>query len=88
MSTPEDGATQYEAWYELLPSSEIPLFAVSPGDEMQAVINETSRGEWQMATGDLTSGIAWSASDTAQAANQSSSWIAQTRRFSSRPAAL
>lgn len=75
-SPSESGSIVYEAWYELLPGLEIPLFEVSPGDAIQAVINETSPGNWQMAIGDLTSGIAWSASDiTYDSPGLTAEWI-------------
>jgi hypothetical protein len=55
----------YETWYELLPGAEIPLFAVSPGDQIEAVMRETQAGSnvWDIAISDLTEGIAWSDAD-------------------------
>lgn len=32
----EDGSITYEAWYELYPGAEIPLFPVSPGDQVES----------------------------------------------------
>ena len=52
----------YETWYELSPGAEIPLFAVSPGDEIEAVMRENPAGSnvWDIAISDLTEGTAWS----------------------------
>ena len=52
----------YEAWYELLPGTVVPLFPVSPGDNMQAVITQTSPGIWDLAISDLSENVAWAAS--------------------------
>ncbi|HTT92016.1 MAG TPA: G1 family glutamic endopeptidase [Acidimicrobiales bacterium] len=61
-SPSEDGSIYYEAWYELYPGAEIPLFPVSPGDQIQAVINGASpaNNQWDLAIADLTRGTGWS----------------------------
>ena len=42
------GQTEYYAWYELYPDPSEPLFAVSPGDQMSASINQISGTEWSL----------------------------------------
>ncbi|HTT91296.1 MAG TPA: G1 family glutamic endopeptidase, partial [Acidimicrobiales bacterium] len=69
-SPSQDGTVSYEAWYELIPGAEIPVFAVSPGDQIQAVIVQAAANEWDLAITDLTTGVAWSASDVFYSALQ------------------
>ncbi len=61
----EDGRIGYEAWYELSPGAEIPLFQVSPGDRVRAEISEVVRGsdEWDLTIADLDSHLKWSLDD-------------------------
>ncbi|HTW11080.1 MAG TPA: hypothetical protein VME46_26505 [Acidimicrobiales bacterium] len=62
--SPSQGSTTdgYEAWYELLPGFEVPLFAVNAGDSIQAVITETAADTWDIGIEDTSTGAAWAAS--------------------------
>ncbi len=47
--------TSYFAWYEILPSAEVPIDApVDPGDQMSAEVAEVSPGLWGIEIQDLT----------------------------------
>lgn len=50
-------STSYSAWYEMLPGAAITLgMPVRPGDEMTALIQETSTNQWYIGIEDLTLG--------------------------------
>jgi hypothetical protein len=72
-------ATTYFAWYELLPTAAIRIpDPVSPGDEMLAVIRQTSSDEWEIAIGDETKdwAVEGTVSYTAGSAS-SAEWISE-----------
>jgi hypothetical protein len=49
------GTTSYSAWYELLPAPSIEIHSlVSPGNKMEAFIDETSPGSWTITIEDVT----------------------------------
>ena len=54
-SITQNGATQYFAWYEILPSASVFIGFVSPGDDMQATITQDSPGLWTITIADNTS---------------------------------
>jgi hypothetical protein len=63
------GSVYYEAWYELYPGFEIPLFSVAPGDQIEAVIQRISSTVWKMAISDVTTGIGWSDANVSYSAS-------------------
>ena len=69
------GSTSYFAWYEILPSAEIEIGAVSPGDEMEASIEEDSPGTWTVSIADLTSGNSTSGEVSYSGPGESAEWI-------------
>lgn len=61
--TTSGNTTTYSAWYELLPASSVRINdPVSPGNAMEAVIDETAADEWQIQIEDVTKG--WVAKGT------------------------
>lgn len=52
------GSTSYYAWYEILPSNSVPVFAVTPGDHIAASVQQNSPGStaWTITITDVTSG--------------------------------
>ncbi len=79
MSVTTGDSTTYYAWYELLPTKSIAIpETVSAGNEMLAVIKETSTDRWYIGIEDITKG--WTATATftynAGLAN-SAEWISE-----------
>jgi hypothetical protein len=78
-----NGATQYYAWYELLPQVEIPLparYRVAPGDVIMARIGcvgrcSTGRQIWRLTMIDQTQGWAWAKTLTYGSSMLSVEWI-------------
>ena len=69
------GSTSYFAWYEILPSAEVEIGAVSPGDEMEASIEEDSPGTWTVSIADLTSAESTSGEVSYGGPGESAEWI-------------
>ena len=87
---PGEPSVYYEAWVEMLPGAEQPLFAVNPGDVMQAEIYEPSPGLWDLAIKDTTTGQAWTDSSVPyNAPGATAEWIqeATTLCFTGSPCA-
>jgi hypothetical protein len=76
-----DGATQYYAWYEMLPQAEIQIpHAVAPGDSMTASLACASacsakRQTWRLTMTDRTRGWTWSKTLTYGSSMLSAEWI-------------
>jgi Peptidase A4 family len=51
------GTAKYDAWTEIIPAAEVvtPLI-ISPGDEMEGLVQETGINNWSMTVEDLTTG--------------------------------
>jgi hypothetical protein len=69
------GFTNYFAWYEILPSASIEVFSVSPGDQMDASVQEASPGTWTIAIRDVTSGQTFSEPFSYSGPQSSAEWI-------------
>jgi hypothetical protein len=69
------GSTSYFAWYEILPSPEVEIGTVSPGDEMEASIEEDSPGTWTISIEDLTSDQGTSGDVSYDGPGESAEWI-------------
>ena len=85
-SPSEGGQEYYEAWYELLPGSIIPLFPVEPGDQMTAVISQAgSPGSWDLAISDSRNNIAqfaWAASNVSYSSpGRSADWVEEATSY-------
>jgi hypothetical protein len=50
------GATQYTAWYELYPAPPVTIGGVSPGDSMNASIQQIGGSSWTIRIHDLSTG--------------------------------
>lgn len=72
-----DGSVDTEAFYELLPDAAlvIPSVAVSAGDNMSAIITETTVGSWQITITDNTNGQKFTTSVTYASSHSSAEWI-------------
>jgi len=52
------GTAEYSAWTEILPAASVPLaMAISPGNSITALVEETSRGVWEMQVTDNTTHV-------------------------------
>jgi hypothetical protein len=70
-----NGTTTYDDWYEILPANETLLAPVSPGDHIQASVNEDSPGTWTIAITDITSGQSFSQSFAYSGPGTSAEWV-------------
>jgi hypothetical protein len=70
-----NGAATYDDWYEILPANETLIGRVSPGDHIQASINEDSPGTWTIAIADVTSGQSFSQAFAYSGPGTSAEWI-------------
>lgn len=72
----ENGRTDYQAWYELLPDYQqiIPL-DVNGGDSMNVSLEEISPGVWRIAIADNTTGKSWQKDVAYQSSKSSAEWI-------------
>lgn len=60
---PGEPSLYYEAWVELYPGAEQPLFSVQPGDSMAAEIFEPSPDMWDLSIEDVTEDVAYTLSN-------------------------
>jgi Peptidase A4 family len=70
-----NGTTTYDDWYEILPANETLIAAVSPGDHIQASINENSPGTWTISIADVTSGQSFSQAFAYNGPATSAEWV-------------
>jgi len=74
---PNDATPKYEAWYEMFPANSVNVFAVHPGDIIQATVSYSdSAADFTLTVSDLSTGK--SATDTATCAScarASAEWI-------------
>jgi hypothetical protein len=74
---PNDTTPKYEAWYEMVPAKSVNVFAVHPGDIIQATVSYSdSAADFTLTVSDLSTGK--SATDTATCAScarASAEWI-------------
>ena len=71
----QGGTTQYYAWYELFPANEVIIGGVSPGDQMEAQITQTSGSSWTIDIADVTTGDSLSQPVTYDGPGDSAEWI-------------
>jgi len=67
--------TRYYAWYELLPADAVDVFAVDPGDAIEAVISQISTDQWSITIEDSTLGRVFSAPVSYDTPGDSAEWI-------------
>jgi hypothetical protein len=77
------GASQYFAWYEILPAPATYIGPVAPGDQMTASVSEDSPGTWTIAIKDVTSGQSFSGSFSYDGPASSAEWIEEAPTGSS-----
>jgi hypothetical protein len=82
------GATRYYDWYELLPAEPVNLSNVSPGDQMDASILETSSGQWRITITDVTSGRTNSVAVSYNDPQNSAEWIEEAPTVNNEQSAL
>ncbi len=71
-----DGATSYEAWYELLPAGAVAINSpVSPGDVMLATITEGAPSMWTISIKDQTQNWTYTNTFSYSTAGQTAEWI-------------
>jgi hypothetical protein len=72
-------ATDYYAWWEVLPASEtvIPNKPVAPGDHVTVTITNTSGNAWTIDMADTTQGWTFHKSLTYASTNSSAEWIVE-----------
>jgi hypothetical protein len=72
------GATVYFAWYEMLPTSSVPLTEpVDPGDHLQASVLQNSPGTWEIQIENVTQGWMFTHAFKYAPATSSAEWIAE-----------
>ena len=79
------GSTSYFAWYEILPSPEVEIGAVSPGDQMEASVEEVSPDTWTISIADLTSDQSTGGEVTYDGPGESAEWIEEQTSVSPGP---
>jgi hypothetical protein len=82
------GTTTYDDWYEILPANETLITSVTPGDHIQASINQDSPGTWTIAITDITSGQSLSQSFAYNGTGTSAEWIEEAPAVSGQPSVL
>jgi hypothetical protein len=82
------GTTTYDDWYEILPANETLITSVSPGDHIQASVNEGSRGTWTISIADLTSGQSFSQAFPYNGPATSAEWIEESPKVNGLQSAL
>lgn len=69
-----NGSAHYDAWWEILPAAESPVFAVRPGDVMTASIKKGTGG-WTIKISDQTSGRSFTSTKSYGGPGTSVEWI-------------
>ena len=74
---PNDTTPKYEAWYEMFPLNSVNVFAVHPGDIIQATVSYSdSTANFTLSVSDLSTGKSTNFSDTCTTCERSSAeWI-------------
>jgi hypothetical protein len=84
------GATDYYAWFEILPASAVRIGAVSPGDHMQASVQQSAPGStlWTITITDLTSAATLSEPVNYTGPGSSAEWIEEAPTVNGEQSAL
>ena len=72
-----NGATHYDAWWEILPAAEtvIPVITVQPGDAMSASIHQLANGQWSISISDARGNQSFSITESYKGQLTSAEWI-------------
>lgn len=72
----QSGNVSYEAWYELLPATSVPVsITVHAGDSITASLLQNQNNEWQVSIRDNTSGQSFSTAAQDHSSLSSAEWI-------------
>jgi hypothetical protein len=72
----QNGNVSYEAWYELLPGTSVPIsLAVHAGDSITASLSQSETNEWSLSIRDNTSGQNFSEEISYDSSLSSAEWI-------------
>jgi hypothetical protein len=82
------GATDYFAWFEILPDPAIRIGAVSPGDHMQASVEQGLGTSWVITITDVTSGATLSEPVQYNGPLSSAEWIEEAPTVGGQQSAL
>jgi hypothetical protein len=84
------GKAVYRCWWEILPAAEtlIPSITVHPGDEMEAVIQNTTGSTWKIEIEDATTGKSFTVSKTYTGPADSVEWIQEATTINGKVATL
>jgi hypothetical protein len=80
------GATQYYAWYEILPAPAVTIGGVNPGDAMSANVFEVSPGTWTITIQDTTLSASFSQNFSYSGPGTSAEWIEEVPTAMPQPA--
>ncbi len=70
------GQVSYQAWYELLPRSSIPIsVSINPGDSITASITQQQNNQWSISLRDNTNGQNFQTTVTYPSSLSSAEWI-------------
>ena len=76
-----DGSAKYYAWYEMLPSNEVPIdsIQISPGDQMEASISlvNSNSNTWSISLEDLTSNSKFQGNFTYNSPQLTAEWVGE-----------
>jgi hypothetical protein len=75
--TEMDSDGTYQAWWEILPAPEQPVFPVTPGDHMQASVNKGGGNSWTITITDTTSGATFTTTKNYNGPGTSAEWIVE-----------
>jgi hypothetical protein len=72
-----NGATHYDAWWEILPAAEtvIPSISVQPGDQMSANIHQLPGGQWSITLSDSRGNQSFTITQSYKGQLTSAEWI-------------
>ena len=74
-----NGATSYNAWWEIIPEPETPIsLPVHPGDQIHVAIAETLPGVWSIQISNVTTGQSFSTTTPYSGVGASAEWIEET----------
>lgn len=85
-----NGATHYDAWWEILPAAEtvIPTISVQPGDQMSADIHQLPSGQWSISLSDSRGNQSFSITKSYKGQLTSAEWIEEAPSIGGRIATL
>ena len=83
-----NNTAHYNAWIEVLPGPEQPVFSVAPGDAMAADIHQVSAGSWSITITDTTTSASSQTTVSYHGPLSSAEWIVEAPTVNGATAAL